>query len=291
MPVRELPSAPSMWALYPKALVGAGRSALRRLPGLRGGEPALPDVELMLTEFEIDREHLAAYDRVCGFRVRDELPPTYPHVVAFPLAMKLMTDSDFPFSVIGLVHIRNRIERLRPVHADERLSMRLRARGLAPHERGRQFEVLAEAEAGGELVWRGSSIYLHRESGGSSGKNRDGERPEPPAPDAVWKVAGDTGRRYAEVSGDRNPIHLHPLTARLFGMRRPIAHGMWLKARCLAALESLIPRRCELDVRFKLPVFLGSRVKFGSWPQDGGRAFALYDENNDKPHLTGAVTG
>lgn len=77
MQVRELSSAPSMKTLYPKAVAGAGRSAVRKLPGLGGGEPELPDLELVLPEIEIDREHLAEYDRVCGFRLRDELPPTY----------------------------------------------------------------------------------------------------------------------------------------------------------------------------------------------------------------------
>lgn len=91
--------------------------------------------------------------------------------------MELMTDATFPFPVIGLVHIRNRIEQLRPVRADERLSMRLRPGELSPHERGTQFELLAEAEAGGELAWRSRSTYLHREGGGS-GKDRGGDRPE-----------------------------------------------------------------------------------------------------------------
>jgi acyl dehydratase len=296
MAVRELSSPPSMKVLYPKAVAGAGRSALRKLPGLGGGEPRLPDVELVLPDVEIDREHLAAYDRACGFRLRDELPLTYPYVLAFPLAMELMTQPDFPFTVIGLLHIRNRIEQLRPIRADERLGMRMRASGLAPHDRGTQFELLGEAEAGGEVAWRIRCTYLHREGGDSSGrdggggKEGGGERPAPPRPSAVWKVPGDAGRRFAELSGDRNPIHLHPLGARLFGMPRPIAHGMWLKARCLAALESVLPARCEVDVRFKRPVFLGSRVSFASWPRDGGREFALHDAKNEKPHLTGTAT-
>src|ERR671931_2056356 len=138
MAVRELSSSPSMKVLYPKAVAGAGLSMLRKLPGV-GGEPKLPEVELLLPDVEIDRDHLAAYDRVCGFRLRDELPPTYPHVIAFPLAMQLMTQSDFPFSVIGLVHIENRIEQLRPIAADERLDVRVRAEDLGPPDRGTKF--------------------------------------------------------------------------------------------------------------------------------------------------------
>jgi len=287
MPVRELTSSPSMKVLYPKAVAGAGRSVLRKLPVIGGAEPRLPDVELAIPEVEIDRGHLAAYDRVCGFRLRDELPPTYPHVIVFPLSMQLMTQSDFPFPVIGLVHIGNRIEQLRPIHAQEILSVRVRADDLGDHDRGTRFDLVAEAEAGGEPVWRGRSTYLHREGNGSPGGG--GERPEPPRPSAVWNVPGDIGRRYADVSGDRNPIHLHPLSARLFGMPGAIAHGMWLKARCLAALEGLTPDRFHVEVQFKLPLPIPGRASFASWPAGGGRDFAVHDKENVKPHLAGEM--
>lgn len=283
MAVRELSSAPSMAVLYPKALAGAGRSAARRLPGVGTPERRLPDEELVLPDVEIRREHLAAYDRVCTFEVRDEIPATYPHILAFPLAMELMTRASFPFPVVGLVHIENRIEQLRPIRADEPLTLRVRTDRLGPHDRGTQFEIVADAHAGGEIAWRSTSLYLHRE-GGSSGasKNRSGE--EPPEPSAELSVPGDIGRRYAAVSGDRNPIHLHPLTARLFGMPRPIAHGMWLKARCLA-LMGVLPDRYAVDVSFKLPVQLPARVAFSS----GDRGFALQDAKSGKPHLAGAI--
>ena len=290
MAVRELSSPPSMKVLYPKALAGAGRSALARLPGVGGGEPRLPDDELVLREVDPDRDRLVSYDRVCGFPLRDVLPPTYPHLLAFPLSMELMTGSEFPFPVVGLVHVGNRIEHRRPLGVDERLEMRVRTEDLRPHDRGTQFEVVAEARAGGDVAWLSRSTYLHREGNGSSGKDGKGERPEPPRPQAVWRLPGDVGRRYAEVSGDRNPIHLHPLSARLFGMPGMIAHGMWLKARCLAALEALLPESFEVDVRFKLPVVIPGKASFASWPEDGGRAFALHDGANEKPHLSGAFS-
>jgi acyl dehydratase len=290
---RELSSSPSMGALYPKAAAGGALAALRRLPGagaLPGvGEPAreLPEEELVLAGVEVDREHLAAYDRVCTFEIRDELPATYPHVLAFPLAMKLMTAGSFPFPVIGLVHAGNRIEHGRPIRADERLTLSVRAEDLRPHDRGAQFDIVAEAQAGGEVVWRSSSNYLRREGGGSSGGK--GARQEPPEPSSEWSVPGDTGRRYAAVSGDRNPIHLHPLSARLFGFPRPIAHGMWLKARCLAVLDSLLPDAFDVEVAFKLPVFLPGRVALSTSLEGGSHEFALHDAKSGKPHMSGTV--
>jgi acyl dehydratase len=292
MAVQELSSSPRMRLLYPKAAAGMATSMLRRLPGLGGGERALPDEELALTGVEIDREHLAAYDKVCEFRLRDELPATYPHVIAFPLAMKLMTDSSFPFAVVGLVHIENRIEQKRPIRADEKLDVRVRTTNLGEHERGTKFEIHSEVEIAGEVPWRSVNTYLHREGGGSSGdRKRESDGEKPPEPNAVWKLPGDVGRRYAGVSGDRNPIHLHPVTARLFGMPRPIAHGMWLKARCLAALDGVLPDAYTVDVRFKLPVYIPGKVSFASRAGSGGkRELSLRDGRNEKPHLEGVVT-
>lgn len=287
MAVRELDSLPGLRALYPRAVLGGGRAALGKLPGLGGGERELPDTELVLPDAEIDRDNLTAYDRVCGFRLSDRLPPTYPHLLAFPLSMQLMTDSAFPFPVIGLVHIENRIEHARPLDADRRLTVRVRAANLRPHDKGTQFEILAEAESDGATAWRSTSTYLHRDGSGSSGKRERDEPPEPPAPNAVWTVPEDIGRRYAAVSGDRNPIHLRALTARLFGMKRHIAHGMWLKARCLAALEGTLPEAFAVEVRFKLPVLLPSKVAFSTAAHGDERELSLHDARSGKPHLAG----
>ena len=240
----------------------------------------LPDRELT-REVPVDREHLAAYDRVCGFRLRDELPATYPHVLAFPLAMELLTGS-FPFSPMGLVHVANRIEQLRPLRADERLELRLWAEDLRPHDRGRQFDVVAEASAGGEMVWRDRSVYLHREKSGSP---KGGERSEPPSPNAVWRLPRDIGRRYASVSGDNNPIHTHPLPAKALGQPGMIAHGMWTKARSLAALEGSLPGAYTVDVRFKVPLRIPGRATFST----SNGSFAVHDAGG-RPHLEGTIS-
>jgi MaoC like domain len=279
-----------MLKLYGKALAGATvLPVARKLPGISAPHE-LPDRFIERREVEVDRVHLAAYDRVCGFRLRDQLPPTYPHMVAFPLAMELMTDTSFPFPVMGLVHIANRIELVRPMTAAEPFDVRVWAADLADHDRGRQFQIHAQASVSGELAWKSASTYLHREksankeksskSGSSNGAGlRSGGH-------AVWEVPGDLGRRYAAVSGDRNPIHLHPLSAKLFGMKAPIAHGMWTKARCLAALEGELPDAYTVDVSFKLPIFLPSKVVFST----DIHHFEVHAQKDGKPHLSGEVS-
>lgn len=251
------------------------------LTGFLHGGGELPS-STRSAEVVVDPAHLAAYNEVCGFRVGGTVPITYPHVLGFGLQLELMTERAFPFALPGLVHVGNRITRSRPVTAAEPLSLHVHTENLRPHERGQQFDVVTTAAVAGETVWTDTSTYLKRGTGSGSGTAA-----EPPPPTAVWRVPGDIGRRYAKVSGDRNPIHLHPLAARAFGFPRAIAHGMWTKARCLAAFEGRLPDACTVDVRFRAPVPLPATVDFSSTP-DGTR-FALHDPRTGKPHLTGAV--
>lgn len=277
MAIRELDSTPSLATLYPKALLGG---VLRKPSG-----SSLPDTELVRTGVVVDPAHLAAYNTVCGFRLSDELPATYPHMLAFPLQMALMTEPGFPFPLLGMVHVANRITQHRALRVGEPLTVRVRAENLRPHEKGRQFDVVSEAWAGDHLVWADVSTYLRRGPGSGSSRR---DQLAPPTPDAIWRVPGDIGRRYAEVSGDRNPIHLHALTARLFGFPRAIAHGMWTKAHALAAFEGRLPEAFTVDVRFKQPVLLPAKAAFTSWATPEGWAFELW--GGSKPHLEGSIS-
>jgi MaoC like domain len=263
-------------SVYLKAAAGALPGA-GRLPFVAGGGGAMPDVTFEAQDVRPELSRVADYARVCGFRVRDELPATYPHVLAFALQMDLMTDGSFPFSPVGLVHIANRIEVRRPLRVGEPLDLRVR-----PGERdGGVFALLTEARAGGELAWLEESTLLHRASGSSPPRGEDGE----PGYSFVaeWRLPGDLGRRYASVSGDRNPIHMHAWTAKAFGFPRAIAHGMWTKARCLAALEPSLPDAYEVSVEFRKPLLLPGRVTF----ERVGDLFRV--RGGDRVHLSGRL--
>jgi len=255
------------------------------MTGFRRGGSSLPADSPSRSDVAVDVAHLASYNRVCGFGLRDELPATYPHVLAFPLQMRLMTSPGFPFPLPGLVHIANRISLVRPVLASERFDLRVRAVDLRPHERGRQFDVVSELLVDSAVVWTDVSTYLRREDSSGSGSSPA----DPPSPSAVWSVPADIGRRYAAVSGDRNPIHLNALAARLFGFRRAIAHGMWTKARSLATLEGRLPSAYTVDVRFKLPVLLPAKVGFSASSVGEGWEFAVHDVRSGRPHLAGSI--
>ncbi len=269
------------------------------LPFVGGGGRDIPDLALRLTDVEVDGARVVMYDRVCGFALRDVLPATFPHILAFPLQLSLMTDPAFPFGAIGLVHIANRITQHRPVRATERLQIDVRATPVEDHPRGRQFSLRTEVRVGDELVWEEVSTNLKRGGGGGGGGSSPGAEllgpeltsaTELPAT-ATWRLAGDLGRRYGPVSGDLNPIHVHPLSARLFGFKSAIAHGMWTKARCLAALEPRLPDAFTVDVAFKKPILLPAKVEFCEAQAPGGVVdFGVRDAATGKSHLDGGVT-
>ena len=242
----------------------------------------------MLRDVAVDRAHLAAYQRVCGFRLSDALPTTYPHVLAFPLSMALMNRPDFPFPLIGLVHVANRITTLRPLDAGTRLTLRVHAEDLRPHERGQQLDIVATGAIGDEVVWTGRSVYLRR-SAGPGGAPR--ERPTPPPAKSLWRVPRQVGIAYAKASGDQNPIHTSRLLARVFGFPKPIAHGMWTKARCLAALDGRLPEQYTVDVEFKLPILLPATVGFAATQDGTSWRFAVNDARSGRPHAAGVVVG
>jgi acyl dehydratase len=287
---RQLSSSPSMTGLFARAgaavIPGAGK-----LPFVSGGGGEVPDVALTLEDVKIDPDRLAAFDRVCGYSLGDAVPAAYIHILAFPLQLKLMTDGSFPLPAIGLVHIANKFTQHRPVGLGERLSLRVWATDLEPHPKGTQFTLRSQARVGDELVWDEWATNLRRggASNGKSGKAPDVASTEDVPATATWKLPGDLGRRYAGVSGDRNPIHVHPLSAKLFGFPTAIAHGMWTKARCLAALGPELEDEFTAEVAFRKPIMLPAKVNFAEQAREGTIRFGVRDARKGTPHLDGLV--
>lgn len=257
--------------------------------GAKGGRP-LPTRSAIVAAHRQDVGRLAAYSRVCGFTLRDRVPPTWLHVLTFPLQMALLAERDFPYALAGLVHASNTMTLHRPVSVGEELALIVRTDNARPHRKGALFDVVGEVRgAGGDAVWTGTSTYLALDAKAPAGVPSETEHAaserELPGASQQWRLPSDLGRQYAAVSGDVNPIHLNALTSRLFGFKRPIVHGMWTHARALAALEPRLPEAYTVDVRFARPILLPNKVGFAT----DGTSFAVVNRDG-KPYLTGGVT-
>ncbi|HWJ10405.1 MAG TPA: MaoC/PaaZ C-terminal domain-containing protein, partial [Nocardioides sp.] len=263
---------------------------VNQLPGIKKTGGALPDLTLERNDVVVERAEVDRYAAVCGFPTRDVAPVPYLHMLAFPLHMQLMTDAQFPFPAIGSVHLENTIVQHRPVAIGETVSLRLQADNLRASTKGRAWDMNVTGTVGDEVVWESVSTYLRIGKGDKDGGDPGMSLNPVQAKGPVWSLPDNLGRTYGAVSGDRNPIHLHPLTAKALGFPRHIAHGMWSKARCIAALENRLPDAVKVEVAFKKPIFLPGKAQFGAERSATGYDFTLVNPKSGAPHLLGRTT-
>ena len=251
-------------------LLTLARGAVTGVGKRPSADSALPDVRLTEPGVRIDPARVASYARVCGFPRPESagagLPLTYPHFLGFPLAARIMAARGFPLPLMGLVHTSVDIEAHAPLTAEDRPELAVHAAELRAHRRGTEVVMVTEARLGGDVVWTDRSTYLARHQVDEA----QAAAPEPAAPRTplptveTWRLPADLGRRHARVSGDWNPIHLHPVAARPLGFPRAIVHGMWTVARCAAAA----PGATRITADFRRPVLLPSTVEYAA---DGPR--------------------
>jgi acyl dehydratase len=257
----------------------------------------VPRIEAVLDRFSVDRRQLARYRRVCGDRDSGQLPITYPHVMATPLHLAILACEAFPVSLLGVVHIRNRIVQHRALRVDDAGQIHARLEGHRETARGQELDLQTQVRVDGQTVWSETSTFLARRPGRSKMVAR--EQPGlpsleiPPRQDvatSTFIVAPGVGRQYARVSGDFNPIHIADVAARFFGFKRAIAHGMWSLARCAAEIGgAAFSRPCTLDVAFKRPIAFCARIVLESWMADQRVGFSLRDSRAERGHLLGSV--
>lgn len=262
--------------------------------GTKSKAPKLPSTRITLADVQASPEKVAKYAEVCGFQLENnKLPMTFPHILAFPLHLELMLLRNFPFAVMGLVHVKNEITQHRAIDTLETMDVTCFFSDIRKTDKGFDVDIKTEVHITGELVWESISTNLVRQKTDiAPAPKSSGPSALPSYPDKeFWNLSTDLGRRYALVSGDSNPIHLFALSAKLFGFKGHIAHGMWSKARIVAALYSKIDSEaCKVTVEFKLPVFLPASIQLNYEANDNGIEFDLRDQSGIKPHLKGSIT-
>lgn len=289
---------PSLSKLYVNAAAGAARRRILGAPA----EAVLPPVGHEVRGVQADVANLTAYQHLVGETAGDVLPAGFIHALAFPVAMSVMNRDDFPLPLLGMLHLRNVVEHRSPVLFTEPLDIAARAENLRAHRAGTQLDVVAEVRASGEDTarWRGVSTYLAKGVFLPGIDKASAPAPEEeftaPDPTAVWQLGVDAGRAYAAVSGDFNPIHLSVLSAKALGLRRSIAHGMYLASRALADVGAAKGESFRWDVDFAAPVFLPARVALdittiqaagGAWLRSD---YVAWNPRSGRKHFSGSVT-
>ena len=272
-----LPGMPNLGRGYLGALATFARAA-------PGPDTRIPVTELVTEPVHLDPDRLARYNLCCGF-VRSAVPITYPLVFTFPLQLALMTRSDSPLRLPGLVHLGVTLRYVRALDTAASYRATCAVVGQTNTERGLEFTLgVTLLDGAGDTAWAGESRILAR-TAAPPGRTR--RAPRTRTPDVAGPeleeiaVAANVGRRYAQVSGDWNPIHLGRLGARALGFDRPIAHGMWTLARMVAAIGRGHVGE-SLDADFISPLRLPGRLslrgdprRVGAFDATTGRLVAL----------------
>lgn len=272
--------------------------ALRRPAGLRGGG-TIPRIEVG-GDRVIDAAWLATYRRLTGDVDDGTLPPCVPQVLAVGLHLQILRDARFPLPALGMVHVDNVIEERAALPTTGTLHLTARCAGHRLHDKGVTFDIVTEARVGpvgggdGEAPWRSVMTALVRDPRLAAPQPRteaEAHGVSTLVSSSSIRVREDTGRRYAGVAGDANPIHLWATTAKAFGFPRAIAHGMWTLARCLAEVSpSLPPRPRRIAVKFVRPVLLPSTILVDAATSTGAVRLTVRPERPGPPHLVGTIS-
>ncbi|WP_166425079.1 MaoC/PaaZ C-terminal domain-containing protein [Paraglaciecola sp. 20A4] len=286
---------------------------------------ALPTTILRYAAPRVEEKKFNQFHQVTNWQGQ-ALHPCYLHVMSFPLHLMLMLQKQFPFALLGIVHIANEITQYRPLYATDACVFSCYFRDIKSHSKGIVFSIVTDIKVNGELCWSSASTNLYRSAAYSYTQDNSSEiKKRSTTHDQVqmgfslqndslgqrvrdikqtWELGTDLGRRYARTSGDYNPIHLSKLSAQLFGFKQAIAHGMWTKSRCISALEQLTPelftKGFRTHVQFIKPILLPNSVRFSASLSENlaleeRRAdeeavnFSVDSEKGDTPHLNGEL--
>ena len=218
----------------------------------------------------IDPAHVRRYQAAFGF-TGTAVPIPFLYLLAQRAQLATMLDRPLPFRIPGLIHVENTLAMHGPVDPARPLAITTKV-ALQPPTANGAVHCLLETQAfdGARLVFACSSDYLVKR-GGKDGASKTSRTGTPAGrPLGSWTLAPDAGRRYAALSGDWNPIHLWPWSARLMGLRKPIIHGAHTMAQACALLEQDSGRRVEsVWCRFRSPVPLGGELSLFAGSEKG----------------------
>ncbi|HWJ94081.1 MAG TPA: MaoC/PaaZ C-terminal domain-containing protein [Telluria sp.] len=240
-------------------LPAAGALAMARALFKRPRPAASAPFSTTYTLDGIDAAHLARYNRLLGFAV-DAVPVTYYYLLAQRAHLPTLLRDEFPFRVAGLVHVSNEIVEHRRPELAASLRLVTDVQLEAPRANGAVYcALVTRCFNASAPVFTCTSTYLAVRGKGRGARPAADAAPGPRI--GTWQLDAASGRAYAAVSGDWNPIHLWRWSARLFGMRQPIIHGMHTMGKACALLEQADGRRVRaIGGRFKAPALLGSQL-------------------------------
>ena len=216
------------------------------------------------------------------------VPPLFPVTLLRPVLQKVLMDEGLNMDLLHMVHAEHEVRYYRPLKPWDLVYPVAEIVDIEEKSTGELMTTKIEGRVSGELVFEMIAKFFVRNPEAKKAKKEDreeGKMEEIPRGKELFThkitVESDQAKRYAEVSGDDNPIHLDPETARAAGLPDVILHGLCTMAFAAQAVVNNIlkgdPRRLEhIKVRFARPVFMGDILTTTGW---------LVEETDDRIHI------
>lgn len=202
-----------------------------------------------------------------------------------PAALPAIGD---PMRLMKLLHGEQEVRWHRPVRVGETVESVGVVKAILDKGSGELLEVQTRAhEASGaaivDMTWGLFIRASKKDAKPEEKKDAPPAKPERGAPafEVTWTVAADQSLRYADASGDRNPIHTDDDMAKMAGLNGKILHGLATMAFAARAVVERAgagdPARLKrLKVRFTKPVYPGETLTALGWVVEKTGARTLY---------------
>lgn len=202
---------------------------------------------------------------------RDIAPPMYGVAFSFAALGAPLFDSDLRVDMMRLVHGDQDMKLIRAVKPGDTISARSKIAAITEKSTGEviDIEITCTNQRGDIVLEAKSGLFVRGPRkkdapDGSGAEKRDPDEDAWNAAPVAWSametVAPDQSKRYAEASGDRNPIHTDEDVAKMAGLPGIILHGLCTMAfvhnACVRKVSSDPARVKRLSVRFARPVLM-----------------------------------
>lgn len=226
--------------------------------------------------------------------------PVWPVVPAFGLFMAAAKDPELGADFLRLLHGSEEHILYLPVRPGDRLRTTATIDSIDPSPAGEAFTVRAtETNQHGDVAAEVAGTMVIRGSGPRRRPSGPRTRPQVPGEVAYEEktvVADDQMQRYADASGDANPIHLDDEVARSARLPGVILHGMCTMAFAgKAAVNGLAggdPTHVRgISVQFSKPVFPGQELTTKLWRLEKSGESTTYGFSTHQPAGVAVLTG
>lgn len=214
-------------------------------------------------------------------------PPAFPIVPAGMAVGPVVTDPDLGVNLALMVHGEEDHVLNAPIKAGDKLTVEASLESVEVKESGETFTIFSTlTNQDGELAAEVRSLMFIRGTGSGSKSSGGEDTAREYLFETEQKVDQDQTYRYAEASGDHNPIHVDEDFAKnVAGLPGIINHGMCTMAiASKAVLDGLCggdPSKLKrIKVRFSRPVFPGQTLTTRAW-SEGTNTYGFETLNPD----------